>query len=50
MRLQRKGLLTIEIMNATALRMNEALKDKLRLSGNTKEVFRGLYVCFGKHI
>lgn len=29
MRLQRKGLLTIEIMNATALRMNEALKDKL---------------------
>jgi|GEM_PF-2822741 len=29
MRLQRKGLLTIEIMNATALKMNEALKDKL---------------------
>lgn len=29
MRLQRKGLLNIEIMNATALRMNEALKDKL---------------------
>jgi hypothetical protein len=29
MRLQRKGLFNIEIMNATALRMNEALKDKL---------------------
>lgn len=29
MRLQRKRLLNIEIMNATALKMNEALKDKL---------------------
>lgn len=29
MRLRRKNLLNIEIMNATALKMNEALKDKL---------------------
>lgn len=43
MRLQRKELLNIEIMNATAIRMNEALKDGLSYRETLKKSF-GAYL------
>lgn len=48
MRLQRKGLFNIEIMNATALKMNDVLKDKLSYRETIKKSLGAFLYVLGK--